>query len=101
MDARLDTLNDELCQVNTCVSHIAQRQAVIGGFTVASSPSLSAYEDENDDDSGNDDADEEDGASSPSYDEMSTGCTYPLSLVTKRGSCFDMRVVIYKGGGLA
>ena len=72
MDARLDTLNDELCQVNTCVSHIAQRQAVIGGFTVASSPSLSAYEDENDDDSGNDDVDEEDGASSPSYDEMST-----------------------------
>ena len=34
MDARLDTLNDELCQVNTCVGRIAQRQVVMGGFTV-------------------------------------------------------------------
>ena len=37
MDARLDTLNDELCQVNTCVSRIAQRQAVMGGFTASPS----------------------------------------------------------------
>ena len=63
MDARLDTLNDELCQVNTCVSHIAQRQAVIGGFTVASSPSPSATKDESDDGSNSDDVDEDDGAS--------------------------------------
>ena len=34
MDARLDTLNDELCQVNTCVGRIARRQVVVGGFTV-------------------------------------------------------------------
>ena len=46
--------------MNTYVGRIARRQAVIGGFTVASSPSLSAYEDENDDDG------------SPSDDEMST-----------------------------
>ena len=31
MDARLDTLSDELCQVNTRVGCIAQRQAGIGG----------------------------------------------------------------------
>ena len=34
MDARLNTLNDELCQVNTCVGRIARRQVVVGGFTV-------------------------------------------------------------------
>ena len=45
MDARLDTLSDELCQVNTCVSCIARRQAVMGGFTVASSSSPLASED--------------------------------------------------------
>ena len=72
MDARLNTLNDELCQVNNCVSRIARRQVVMGGFTVAFSPSPLASEDESDDDSSSDDADEDDGASSPSDDEMST-----------------------------
>ena len=72
MDARFDTLSDELCQVNTRVGHIAQQQAVMGGFTVASFPSPSAFEDESDDGSSNDDADEDDGASLPSDDEMST-----------------------------
>ena len=98
MDARLDTLNDELCQVNTHVGRIAQQQAVIGGFTVATSPSPLASENESDDGSGSDDAAED--ASSPSDDEMSTGFTYPLSLVTKKGNSFDMRVVIYIGGEL-
>ena len=32
MDARLDTLNDELCQVNTRFDCIARRQAVMGGY---------------------------------------------------------------------
>ena len=32
MDAYLDTLTDELCQVNTRVNRIAQRQARLGGF---------------------------------------------------------------------
>ena len=36
MDARLDTLSNELCQVNTRVDHIAQRQVVMDGYTVAS-----------------------------------------------------------------
>ena len=70
----------------------------MGGFTVASSPSTPASKDESDDGSSSDDADEDNGASSPSVDEMSTLCTYHLSLMTKRGSSFDMRVVIYIGG---
>ena len=44
----------------------------MGGFTVASSPSQLASEDESDDGFSNNDADEDDGASSPSDDEMST-----------------------------
>ena len=72
MDARLDTLNDKLCQMNTRVGRIAQQQAVMGGFTIASSPSPSVSEDESDDGSDSDDANEDDGASSPSDDEMST-----------------------------
>ena len=72
MNARLDTLSDKLCQVNTRVGCIARRQAIMGGFTIASSPSPPASKDESDDCSGSDDADEDDGASSPSDDEMST-----------------------------
>ena len=44
----------------------------MGGFTVASSPSLPAFEDKSDDDSGSDDVDKDKDASSPSDDEMST-----------------------------
>ena len=97
MDAHLDTLSDELCQVNTHVGRITRRQVVMGGFTVASSPSPPASEDESDDGFSSNDADEDDGASSPSDNEMSTWRTYPLSLMTKRESSFDMRVVIDKG----
>ena len=71
-DACLDTLNDELCQVNTHVGRIAQQQAVIGGFTAYTSPSLPALEDESDDGSDSDDADEDEDASSPSDEEVST-----------------------------
>ena len=72
MDAHLDTLSDELCQVNTRVSRIARRQAVMGGFIIASSSSPPTSKDKSDDGSGSDDADEGDSASSPSDDEMST-----------------------------
>ena len=58
--------------MNTRVGRIARRQVVMGGFTVASSPSLKASKDESDDGSSNDDADVDDGANSPSDDEMST-----------------------------
>ena len=100
MDACLDTLSDELCQVNTHVSRIARRQAVMGGFIVTSSPSPEASEDESDDGSNSDDADEDIDDGSPSDDEMSIRYTCPLSLVTKKGSSFKMRVVIVIGGGL-
>ena len=72
MDARLDTLSDELCQVNTCVGRITRRQAVMGGFIVATSPSPQASKDESDNGFSSKDADEDDGASSPSDDELST-----------------------------
>ena len=68
MDARFDTLNDELCQVNTHVDGIARRQAMMGGYTMASSPKAS--EDENDGSGSADDV-EDDDYDSPSDDEMS------------------------------
>ena len=58
--------------MNICVSRIARRQVVMGGFTVASSPSLEASKDKSDDGSNNDDADVDDGADSLSDDEIST-----------------------------
>ena len=58
--------------MNTRVSRIARRQAVMGGFIVASSPSLQASEDESDNGFSSKDANENDGASSPSDDELST-----------------------------
>ena len=68
MDARHNTLSDELCQVNTRVGRIARRQARLDGFMESPSPSLAASEDNNDDD----DNDDDDDASSPNDDEMST-----------------------------
>ena len=72
MDAHLDTLNDELCQVNTHIGCIARRQTRHSGFIESPSPSPRASEDEDDDGDSNDDSDEDDCASSPSDDEMST-----------------------------
>ena len=72
MDACLDTLSDELCQVNTCVGRIARRQATMDGFTTYTSPSPSTSEDKSDDGSDSDDVDEDNVASSPNDDEMST-----------------------------
>ena len=67
MDARLDTLSDELCQVNTRVGCIPRRQAEMGGYTMPSTHVAPADESDADSD------DEDDGnASSPSDDEMST-----------------------------
>ena len=68
MDAHLDTLTDELCQVKTRVSHIARRQAHLNGFVESPSPYPEASDDNNSD---NDDNRDED-ASSPNDDNMST-----------------------------
>ena len=71
MDTRLDTLNDELCQVNTRVNRIAHRQVRLSGFMASPSPSLKASENEDDDgDSDDDDDDEDEVTSSSSDDEM-------------------------------
>ena len=67
MDACLDTLTDELCQVNTCVSCIARRQARLGRFTASSSPSPEASANED-----GDDGDDDEDANSSNDDEMTT-----------------------------
>ena len=72
MDACLDTLSDELCQVNTHVGHIARRQARLGGFVESPFPSPEAFEDDDDSDDDDDDEDEDGDASSSSVDEMFT-----------------------------
>ena len=98
MDAHLDTLSDELCEMNTCISCIAWRHARLGSFIESPSLSLEASKDDDDDDD-NDDEDED--ASSSGYDEMTAWVTYPLLFMTKKGSSFGMRVVMYFGGELA
>ena len=71
MDARLDILSDELCQVNTRVSCIARRQARLNGFAPSPSPSPEASADKDGDDGANDD-DEDENVSSSSDEEMMT-----------------------------
>ena len=71
MDARLDTLSDELCPVNTYVGRIAQHQAVMDGFVTSLPPTPAASEDDNDDATASDDEDDGD-ANSFGIDEMST-----------------------------
>ena len=60
MDACLDTLNNELCQVNTYVGRIARRQTRLGGFMASHSLFLEASEDEDEDDDGDFDDDDDD-----------------------------------------
>ena len=75
MDARLDTLPTELYQVNIHVDRIAQRQAVMGGFTPEGfpPPPPAVIEDEDDDNDATTSEDDDDGdASSSSTDEMFT-----------------------------
>ena len=91
MDAHLDTLSDELCQVSTYVSHIAWWQACLGGFIESPSPSPEASEDKDDDgdfDNDDDDEDKDEDASFSGDDEMTAWFTYPLSFMTKRGSSY-------------
>ena len=60
---------------NTCVNHIARRQARLSGFIESPFPPPEASEDDeaskDNDDSNNDDDDEDGDASSSSTDEMS------------------------------
>ena len=68
MDARLDTLIDELCQVNTRIGRTARRQAQLGGFIPSSSPFPEASANEDSDDGAYVDED----ASSSSDEKMTT-----------------------------
>ena len=61
MDAHLDTLSDERCQVNSRVSCIARWQACLGGCVESPCHSLKAFEDDDDDD--DEDEDEDDSSS--------------------------------------
>ena len=72
--------------MNTCVGCIARQQAHLGDFVESPYPSPEPSEDDDDSDNDDDDADED--ASSSSADEMFTWYSFPLSLVTKRGSSF-------------
>ena len=75
MDARLDTLSTELCQVNVRVGRIARRQVTMGGFAPEPTPSPphpgASDSDAEDDDGDNDNTLDDDGDAS-STDEMST-----------------------------
>ena len=82
--------------MNICVSHIAQRQAIMGGFAPEASPPpplvASDTKAEDDDDGDDNDAfDDDDDGDASSTDEMSIWHSYPLSLVTKRGSCLGYK----------
>ena len=61
---RLDTLTDEMCQMNTRVGRIAHLQAHIASLAPSPSPSLEAFVDDEDD--------ADDGATSSSSDDKMT-----------------------------
>ena len=80
--------------MNVRVGRIARWQATMGSFAPEPTPSPpypiasdSDAEDDGDDD-GDDDNALDDDRDASSTDEMSTWHSYPLSLVTKRGSSF-------------
>ena len=76
MDACLDMLSDELCQVNTHIGRIARCQAEMGDYTMPSTPVAFADESDGSDDSDDDDAtaseDDDGDVSSFGTDEMFT-----------------------------
>ena len=84
MDARLDTLSDELCQVNTRVGCIARRHTHLSGFTASPPPSLEASANEDGDDGVADDDEDEDGSFS-SNEEMTTSQWLTLVVHDKNG----------------
>ena len=66
---------------------------IMGGFALEASPLppplvASDSEDKDDDDGDDDDVLDDDDGDASSTNEMSTWHSYPLSLVTKRGSSF-------------
>ena len=82
--------------MNVRVGRIARQQVTMGGFAPEASPlplpvaSVSDSKDEDNDDGDDDNASDDDNGEASSTNEMSTGQSYPLSLVTKRGSSFGI-----------
>ena len=78
MDACLDILSKELCQVNIRVNRIARWQAAMGGFAPKPTPSpphpvvMDSDAKEDDDDDGDDDDALDDNGDASSTNEMST-----------------------------
>ena len=74
MDACLDSLTDEMCQMNNQVGCIAHQQARMGGFIASSSPSPSPQASKDEDGVGDFDSDADatadEDASSSKDDEM-------------------------------
>ena len=70
----------------------------MGGFISETSPPPTPKASEDDDDDATASKDDDDGdASSFGTNEMSTRHFYPMSLMTKRRSSLDMKVVILRG----
>ena len=88
MDTRLDTLSNELCQVNTHVNCIARWQARLGGFVESPTPFQETFEDEDDNGGFDGGGDEMMVLGFSSDDEMTAWVTCPLSFMTKRESSF-------------
>ena len=94
MDARLDSLTDEMCQMNTLVSRIAWQQARLGGFAPSPSPSLKALLDKD----GDDGDDEDDNASSSNDDKMMTSQWLTLCHSWQKGEVIlGLKVALYLG----
>ena len=103
MDARLDNLSDELCQVTTCVSRIAKWQAHLSGFVASPTPSLEVSEEKDIDngDSNGGDADEDEASSSSGDKEMIASQWLTIFHAWQKGGVvLGMRVVMYLGGEL-
>ena len=67
MDARLNTLSDELCQVNTLVGRISQRQVEMGSYTMTFTPV--AFVNESDESDSVDNTDDDDATASDDKDD--------------------------------
>ena len=98
MDARLDFLTNEMCQMNTRVGRIAHWQARMAGFVPSLSPSPSPKASADEDD---DACTDEDDASSSSDDEMMTSQWFALCRSWQKGEVvLGLTVVLYLRGKL-
>ena len=72
VDTRLDTLSNELCQVNTRIDRIARHQVEMGDYATPSTPVASANKSDGSNSANASDDEDNGDASSPSNDKIST-----------------------------